>query len=158
MAKRAARLHAKGGAHLHGGSNSGHLQGARNSVLRVSLLEMEDMLDGRRRLRFHIRLRGSLILGDGTSDTQNHAIIFVPVEYVQLVDATQDNYLEEALKTTSTDAAELVAIVGAREYMYVQSGNNGILRDVAAREEVFDTLAQRMVAKVGGATKAWYLR
>ncbi|KAK3806097.1 MAG: 1,3-beta-glucan synthase component-domain-containing protein [Benniella sp.] len=77
--------------------------------------------------------------GDGTSDNQSHAVIFIRVEHVQLVDAMQDNYLEEALKvrsvlgefeqlhtpdalpfshqTTSMDAAELVAIVGAREYV-----------------------------------------
>ncbi|KAK3819724.1 MAG: glucan synthase [Benniella sp.] len=131
----------------------------------------EIMPDGKRRPRFRIRLPGNPILGDGKSDNQNHAIIFARGEYVQLVDANQDNYLEEALKvrsvlgefeqlhireaspyshqTTFTDAAEPVAIVGAREYIF--SENIGVLGDVAAgKEQVFGTLTQRMLAKLGG--------
>ncbi|KAF8935959.1 1,3-beta-D-glucan synthase [Dissophora ornata] len=131
----------------------------------------EIMPDGRRRPRFRIRLPGNPILGDGKSDNQNHAIIFARGEYVQLVDANQDNYLEEALKirsvlgefeqlhmpsispyspqTTSKDVPEPVAIVGAREYIF--SENIGILGDVAAgKEQTFGTLTQRMMAKIGG--------
>ncbi|KAK3813947.1 MAG: 1,3-beta-glucan synthase component-domain-containing protein [Benniella sp.] len=128
------------------------------------------MLDGRRRLRFHIRLRGSLIpvQGDGTSDNQNHAIIFVRVGYVQLVDATQDNYLEKALKvrsvlgefgqqhtpdvlsfshqTTSMDAAELVAI-----RMVAKVGGRHLYGQPDFPNLIFMTTR-------GGATKAWYLR
>ena len=44
----------------------------------------------------------SSILGDGKSDNrQNHAIIFYRGEYIQLIDANQDNYLEECLKIRS---------------------------------------------------------
>ncbi|KAG0353747.1 1,3-beta-D-glucan synthase, partial [Gamsiella multidivaricata] len=131
----------------------------------------ELMPDGKRRPRYRIRLPGNPILGDGKSDNQNHAIIFARGEYVQLVDANQDNYLEEALKIrnvlgefeqlhmpqispyspqiTSKDVPEPVAIVGAREYIF--SENIGVLGDVAAgKEQTFGTLTQRMMAKIGG--------
>ncbi|KAF9339113.1 1,3-beta-D-glucan synthase [Linnemannia elongata] len=131
----------------------------------------EILPDGKRRPRFRIRLPGNPILGDGKSDNQNHAIIFTRGEYIQLVDANQDNYLEEALKIrnvlgefeqlhtppispyspqmSSDDIPEPVAIVGAREYIF--SENIGVLGDVAAgKEQVFGTLTQRMMAKIGG--------
>jgi 1,3-beta-glucan synthase len=131
----------------------------------------EILPDGKRRPRFRIRLPGNPILGDGKSDNQNHAIIFTRGEYIQLVDANQDNYLEEALKIrnvlgefeqlhtspispyspqmSSEDVPEPVAIVGAREYIF--SENIGVLGDVAAgKEQVFGTLTQRMMAKIGG--------
>ncbi|KAF9180329.1 1,3-beta-D-glucan synthase [Haplosporangium sp. Z 767] len=131
----------------------------------------EIMSDGKRRPRFRIRLPGNPILGDGKSDNQNHSIIFTRGEYIQLVDANQDNYLEEALKirsvlgefeqlhtpnvspyssqVSSKDVPEPVAIVGAREYIF--SENIGVLGDVAAgKEQTFGTLTQRMMAKIGG--------
>ena len=127
--------------------------------------------DGKRRPRYRIRLPGNPILGDGKSDNQNHAIIFTRGEYIQLIDANQDNYLEEALKIrnvlgefeqmhlspispysnqiSSRDVPEPVAIVGAREYIF--SENIGVLGDVAAgKEQTFGTLTQRMMAKIGG--------
>ncbi|ORZ12773.1 1,3-beta-glucan synthase component-domain-containing protein [Absidia repens] len=55
----------------------------------------------RRQPRCRIQLPGNPILGDGKSDNQNHAIIFSRGEYLQLVDANQDNYLEECLKIRS---------------------------------------------------------
>ncbi|KAG0033471.1 1,3-beta-D-glucan synthase [Podila clonocystis] len=131
----------------------------------------EKMPDGKRKPRFRIRLPGNPILGDGKSDNQNHSIIFTRGEYLQLVDANQDNYLEEALKIRnvlgefeqfhtpaispyspqieSKDVPEPVAIVGAREYIF--SENIGVLGDVAAgKEQTFGTLTQRMMAKIGG--------
>ncbi|KAF9584182.1 1,3-beta-D-glucan synthase [Lunasporangiospora selenospora] len=131
----------------------------------------ERLPDGKRKPRYRIRLPGNPILGDGKSDNQNHAIIFARGEYIQLIDANQDNYLEEALKirnvlgefeqyqtsTTSPyspqheskSSAEPVAIVGAREYIF--SENIGVLGDVAAgKEQTFGTLTQRMMAKIGG--------
>ncbi|KAF9962526.1 1,3-beta-D-glucan synthase [Mortierella alpina] len=131
----------------------------------------EIMPNGRRRPRFQIRLPGNPILGDGKSDNQNHSVIFARGEYVQLVDANQDNYLEEALKirnvlgefeqmdtpvhspyspqVSAKDVPEPVAIVGAREYIF--SENIGVLGDVAAgKEQTFGTLTQRMMAKIGG--------
>ena len=130
----------------------------------------ELMENGMRRPKFRIQLSGNPILGDGKSDNQNHAIIFYRGEYIQLIDANQDNYLEECLKIRSVlaefeemttdnvspytpgvpplDTAP-VAILGAREYIF--SENIGILGDVAAgKEQTFGTLFARTLAQIGG--------
>lgn len=123
--------------------------------------------NGKRIPRYRIRLPGNPILGDGKSDNQNHAIIFYRGEFLQLIDANQDNYLEECLKIRNVlgefetlepsaispySAAfpkhkpSPVAIVGAREYIF--SENVGVLGDVAAgKEQTFGTLTQRIMAK-----------
>ena len=96
-------------------------------------------------------------------------------EYIQLVDANQDNYLEECLKirsvlaefeelnvehvnpytptlpsSTSGESQKTkcpVAILGAREYIF--SENIGILGDVAAgKEQTFGTLFARTLAQI----------
>lgn len=126
---------------------------------------------GRRRPKFRIELPGNPILGDGKSDNQNHAIIFYRGEYLQLIDANQDNYLEECLKirnvlaefeeysvSTQSPYAQWghrdfktapVAIVGAREYIF--SENIGILGDLAAgKEQTFGTLSARSMSWIGG--------
>lgn len=126
---------------------------------------------GARKPKFRIELPGNPILGDGKSDNQNHAIIFYRGEYLQLIDANQDNYLEECLKirnvlgefeeyTVSSQSPYAtwgqkefnkapVAIVGAREYIF--SENIGILGDIAAgKEQTFGTLAARSLAWIGG--------
>ncbi|CDR43715.1 CYFA0S12e03532g1_1 [Cyberlindnera fabianii] len=127
--------------------------------------------DGRRVPKYRIRLSGNPILGDGKSDNQNHAVIFCRGEYIQLIDANQDNYLEECLKIRSVLAefeesdyeSKLafsqetlpditpapVAIIGTREYIF--SENIGILGDVAAgKEQTFGTLFARTLARIGG--------
>jgi 1,3-beta-glucan synthase len=127
---------------------------------------------GRRIPKLRIRLSGNPILGDGKGDNQNHALIFYRGEYIQLVDANQDNYLEECLKirsvlaefeeigtqsdpyddnhaNKSTAPRAPVAILGAREYIF--SENIGVLGDVAAgKEQTFGTLFARTLAKIGG--------
>ncbi|CEG77237.1 Putative 1,3-beta-glucan synthase [Rhizopus microsporus] len=125
---------------------------------------------GKRKPYFRIRLPGNPILGDGKSDNQNHAIIFYRGEFLQLVDANQDNYLEECYKICNvlnefevSDTLQVspysshypknnkhpVSIVGAREYIF--SENTGVLGDVAAgKEQTFGTLTQRIMAKSGG--------
>ncbi|OMJ18416.1 1,3-beta-glucan synthase component FKS1, partial [Smittium culicis] len=129
----------------------------------------EVLSDGSRRPHYRIQLPGNPILGDGKSDNQNHASIFVRGEYVQMIDANQDNYLEECLKIrnmlgefeeynpptvspyspASEPQGPPVAIVGAREYIFSESV--GILGDVAAgKEATFGTLTQRMMAEIGG--------
>ncbi|KAL2259500.1 hypothetical protein VTK26DRAFT_6802 [Humicola hyalothermophila] len=130
----------------------------------------EIMENGMRRPKFRIQLSGNPILGDGKSDNQNHALIFYRGEYIQLIDANQDNYLEECLKIRSvlaefeemktdnvspytpgvkTTATNPVAILGAREYIF--SENIGILGDVAAgKEQTFGTLFARTLAQIGG--------
>lgn len=128
---------------------------------------------------FKIKLSGNPILGDGKSDNQNHSIIFYRGEYIQVVDANQDNYIEECLKIRSVlnefeevdidsihpykvdndymkDESILnsenntpVAIIGAREYIF--SENIGILGDIAAgKEQTFGTLFARTLAEIGG--------
>ncbi|KPM42807.1 1,3-beta-glucan synthase component FKS1 [Neonectria ditissima] len=128
--------------------------------------------NGTRCPKFRIRLSGNPILGDGKSDNQNHALIFHRGEYIQLVDANQDNYLEECLKIRSVLAEfeetrpesvdpyeanpdpkakrpEPVAILGAREYIF--SENTGVLGDIAAgKEQTFGTLFARTLAQLGG--------
>ncbi|EEP80619.1 1,3-beta-glucan synthase component GLS2 [Uncinocarpus reesii 1704] len=130
----------------------------------------EIMENGLRRPKFRVQLSGNPILGDGKSDNQNHAIIFYRGEYIQLIDANQDNYLEECLKIRSVLAefeemttdnvspytpglpptqSNPVAILGAREYIF--SENIGILGDVAAgKEQTFGTLFARTLAQIGG--------
>lgn len=118
---------------------------------------------------YRIRLSGNPILGDGKSDNQNQALIFARGEYIQLIDANQDNYIEECLKIRNTLAEfeeqrildpyssearrsicpNPVAIVGLREYIF--SENIGILGDVAAgKEQTFGTLFARTLSQIGG--------
>ncbi|KAI5301435.1 1,3-beta-D-glucan synthase, partial [Ascosphaera pollenicola] len=130
----------------------------------------EILEDGMRRPKFRVQLSGNPILGDGKSDNQNHAIVFYRGEYIQLIDANQDNYLEECLKIRSvlaefeemttdnqspytpglpSNAKSPVAILGAREYIF--SENIGILGDVAAgKEQTFGTLFARTLSQIGG--------
>jgi 1,3-beta-glucan synthase len=130
----------------------------------------EIMENGMRKPKFRVLLSGNPILGDGKSDNQNHAIIFYRGEYIQLIDANQDNYLEECLKIRSVLAEfeemntenispytpglppsdfDPVAILGAREYIF--SENIGLLGDIAAgKEQTFGTLFARTLAKIGG--------
>ena len=132
----------------------------------------ELMENGMRRPKFRVMLSGNPILGDGKSDNQNHCLIFYRGEYIQLIDANQDNYLEECLKIRSvlaefeemasenvspytpglpqtTAKYHPVAILGAREYIF--SENIGVLGDVAAgKEQTFGTLFARTLAQIGG--------
>ncbi|KAK6953388.1 hypothetical protein Daesc_005691 [Daldinia eschscholtzii] len=130
----------------------------------------EIMENGMRRPKFRIQLSGNPVLGDGKSDNQNHSIIFYRGEYIQLIDANQDNYLEECLKIRSVlaefeemksdnvspytpgvknESPAPVAILGAREYIF--SENIGILGDIAAgKEQTFGTLFARTLSQIGG--------
>lgn len=129
-----------------------------------------DVVTGLRKPRFKIRLSGNPILGDGKSDNQNHSIIFYRGEYIQVIDANQDNYLEECLKIRSilsefeelemenfmpyipgieySEQSPPVGIVGAREYIF--SENIGVLGDIAAgKEQTFGTLFARTLSEIG---------
>ncbi|KAL2678354.1 hypothetical protein Neosp_009100 [[Neocosmospora] mangrovei] len=128
----------------------------------------EVLENGLRRPKFRIQLSGNPILGDGKSDNQNHALIFYRGEYIQLIDANQDNYLEECLKIrgvlaefdemsvvsgydddSKDNSPEPIAILGTREYIF--SENVGILGDIAAgKEQTFGTLFARTLAQLGG--------
>ncbi|EAZ62754.2 1,3-beta-glucan synthase component [Scheffersomyces stipitis CBS 6054] len=126
--------------------------------------------NGERVPKYRIKLSGNPILGDGKSDNQNNSLIFCRGEYIQLIDANQDNYLEECLKIRSvlaefeensapidpysnelkdSDHSHPVAIIGTREYIF--SENIGILGDVAAgKEQTFGTLFARTLQYLGG--------
>lgn len=125
--------------------------------------------DGTLQPIYRIRLSGYPILGDGKSDNQNHAVVFTRGEYLQLIDANQDNYIEECLKIRNVLAefeeqhlsdpynsenrkvscVNPVAIIGTREYIF--SENIGILGDIAAgKEQTFGTLFARSLAQIGG--------
>lgn len=126
--------------------------------------------EGKRIPKYRIKLSGNPILGDGKADNQNHAIIFYRGEYIQVIDANQDHYMEECLKIRSvlaefeeyrnlntnpyvpdmtTEQLSPVAILGAREYIF--SENSGVLGDVAAgKEQTFGTLFARTLAIIGG--------
>ncbi|KAF9069635.1 1,3-beta-glucan synthase [Rhodocollybia butyracea] len=121
-----------------------------------------DEESGKRKPKFRVELPGNPILGDGKSDNQNHAMIFYRGEYLQLIDANQDNYLEECLKirnilgefeeysvSSQSPYAQWghkefkkapVAIVGTREYIF--SENTG--------EQTFGTMTARALAWIGG--------
>lgn len=130
-----------------------------------------DESTGLRQPLFKVRLSGNPILGNGKSDNQNHSLIFYRGEYIQVVDANQDNYIEECLKIRSVlsefeelniskempyvpevecDEGEApVAIIGAREFIF--SENIGVLGDIAAgKEQTFGTLFARTLAEIGG--------
>ncbi|AMD22699.1 HHL071Wp [Eremothecium sinecaudum] len=120
--------------------------------------------DGKWKPRYRIRLPGNPIIGDGKSDNQNHALIFTRGEYLQLIDANQDSYLEECLKIKSVlnefendyprrpgmaTPNGPVAIVGSREHVF--SENTGVLGDIAAgKEQVFGTFFARSLSYLGG--------
>ncbi|KAJ3193403.1 1,3-beta-D-glucan synthase [Irineochytrium annulatum] len=111
--------------------------------------------NGARLPRFKVQLPGPPILGDGKADNQNQNIIWTRGEFLQLIDANQDNYLEEAIKIRSmlqefeVSARTPVAIVGTREFIF--SERIGVLGDVAAgKEYAFGTISQRVTAKLGG--------
>ena len=127
--------------------------------------------NGNYNVQHRIKLSGNPILGDGKSDNQNNSIIYYRGEYLQVIDANQDNYLEECLKIKSVlcefeeinidtsreyvpgvfldNKKDPVAIVGAREYIF--SANTGVLGDVAAgKEQTFGTLFARTLAEIGG--------
>ncbi|KAF5380941.1 hypothetical protein D9615_003945 [Tricholomella constricta] len=130
-----------------------------------------DEKTGKRKPKFRVELPGNPILGDGKSDNQNHAMIFYRGEYLQLIDANQDNYLEECLKIRNIlgefeeysmssqspyaqwghkeFARSPVAIIGTREYIF--SENIGVLGDIAAgKEQTFGTMTARALAWIGG--------
>ncbi|QPG76770.1 hypothetical protein FOA43_004164 [Brettanomyces nanus] len=134
------------------------------------LYEATNDTDGNRlRQVYRIELSGDPILGDGKSDNQNNSIVFYRGEYIQVIDANQDNYLEECLKIRSVlgefedfEVDEIspyvhsvannskgpVAILGAREYIF--SEHTGVLGDVAAsKEQTFGTMFARTLAEIG---------
>ncbi|EUC59361.1 1,3-beta-glucan synthase, partial [Rhizoctonia solani AG-3 Rhs1AP] len=86
---------------------------------------------GRRRPKLRIELPGNPILGDGKSDNQNHAIIFYRGEYLQLIDANQDNYLEERLKIRNV-LGEFEDFQTSNQSLYAQWGHQDFQKSPVA--------------------------
>ncbi|KAJ3352871.1 hypothetical protein GGF32_003535 [Allomyces javanicus] len=99
---------------------------------------------------YRIELPGAPTLGDGKADNQNTALMFQRGEVLQLIDANQDHYLEEAVKIRSVLAEfargdPTLAMVGGREFIFSES--IGLLGNVAAgKEYTFGTLTQRVMS------------
>ncbi|KNE64975.1 hypothetical protein AMAG_10642 [Allomyces macrogynus ATCC 38327] len=99
---------------------------------------------------YRIELPGAPTLGDGKADNQNTALMFQRGEVLQLIDANQDHYFEEAVKIRSVLAEfargdPTLAMVGGREFIFSES--IGLLGNVAAgKEYTFGTLTQRVMS------------
>ena len=100
-------------------------------------------------------LPGWPILGDGKGCNQNHGAFWTRGEIIQVVDANQDNYMEECLKVRSI-LAEFktqprqtpVALVGLREH--VMSSGIGAVAEIGATNETnLVTLNQPILNKLG---------
>ncbi|KAG8784614.1 1,3-beta-D-glucan synthase, partial [Ceratobasidium sp. 428] len=74
------------------------------------------------RPKFRIELPGNPILGDGKSDDRNHATILYCVEYLQLIDTNQDNYLKECLRVRNI-CGELEQYHTSGQIRYAQWGH-----------------------------------
>ncbi|CAE7411692.1 FKS1 [Symbiodinium natans] len=115
-----------------------------------------DIGGGRRAARYTVELPGYPILGDGKSDNQNHAIIFLRGIFSQCIDANQGGYFEQMLMLPCVlgefrtayigdDAAK--QIIGLPEHITSDIGSVG---DFAAGSEVaFGTILQRTYAVLG---------
>ena len=85
-------------------------------------------LNGEYIKKYRIKLSGNPILGDGKLDNQNNALIFYRGEYIQVIDANQDNYIEECLKVKSLLAEfEEMDIDISHMYPYIPCGNDGVV-------------------------------
>ncbi|CAK9062896.1 unnamed protein product [Durusdinium trenchii] len=112
--------------------------------------------NGRRKAKYTVELPGYPILGDGKSDNQNHAIIFLRGIFSQCIDANQGGYFEQMLMLPCVlgefrtidrgdDAAK--QIIGLPEHITSDIGSVG---DFAAGSEVaFGTILQRTYSVLG---------
>eukprot|EP00930_Biecheleria_cincta_P034274 TRINITY_DN23700_c0_g1_i1.p1 TRINITY_DN23700_c0_g1~~TRINITY_DN23700_c0_g1_i1.p1 ORF type:complete len:1961 (-),score=292.91 TRINITY_DN23700_c0_g1_i1:88-5970(-) len=112
--------------------------------------------EGRRAARYKVELPGFPILGDGKSDNQNHAIIFMRGVFSQCIDANQGAYFEQMLmlpcvlgefrrEADFNDGAK--KIIGLPEHITSDIGSIG---DFAAGSEVaFGTILQRTYSVLG---------
>ncbi|CAK7350590.1 unnamed protein product [Dovyalis caffra] len=101
---------------------------------------------------YRIKLPGSIKIGEGKPENQNHAIIFTRGEALQTIDMNQDNYFEEALKMRNL-LEEFKAyygirkptILGVRENIFTGSVSS-LAWFMSAQEMSFVTLGQRVLA------------
>lgn len=111
---------------------------------------------GRRKAKYRVELPGYPILGDGKSDNQNHAIIFLRGIFSQCIDANQGGYFEQMLmlpcvlgefRTMERGDEAAKQIIGLPEHITSDIGSVG---DFAAGSEVaFGTILQRTYSVLG---------
>ncbi|KAG8635367.1 hypothetical protein MANES_16G027432v8 [Manihot esculenta] len=101
---------------------------------------------------YRIRLPGSLKIGEGKSENQNHAIVFTRGDAVQTIDMNQDNYFEEALKMRNLlqefkthYGISRPTILGVRENIFTGSVSS-LASFMSVQEMGFVTLGQRVLA------------
>lgn len=112
--------------------------------------------NGRRQAKYRVELPGYPILGDGKSDNQNHAIIFLRGIFSQCIDANQGGYFEQMLllpcvlgefRTQERGDEAAKQIIGLPEHITSDIGSVG---DFAAGSEVaFGTILQRTYSVLG---------
>ncbi|KAG2687606.1 hypothetical protein I3760_09G059700 [Carya illinoinensis] len=101
---------------------------------------------------YRIRLPGSLKVGEGKPENQNHAIIFTRGDALQAIDMNQDNYFEETLKMRNLleefnnfYGIRKPTILGVRENIFTGSVSS-LAWFMSAQETSFVTLGQRVLA------------
>ncbi|GJY02099.1 callose synthase 3 [Tanacetum coccineum] len=102
---------------------------------------------------YKIKLPGPAILGEGTPENQNHAIIFTRGEGLQTIDMNQENYMEEALKMRNLlqeflvqgDGVRYPTILGVREHLFTESVSS-LSRFMSIQEASFVTIGRRLMA------------
>ncbi|XP_030953802.1 callose synthase 3-like isoform X2 [Quercus lobata] len=104
---------------------------------------------------YRIKLPGSVILGEGKPENQNHAIIFTRGEVLQTIDMNQVNYMEEAFKMRNLlqeflkkhDGMRLPTILGLREHIFAESVSS-LAWFMSNQENSSETVGQQLLANL----------
>jgi len=101
---------------------------------------------------YRIKLPGTVNLGEGKPENQNHAVIFTRGECLQTIDMNQDNYLEEAFKMRNLlqefiepHGVRPPTILGVREHIFTGSVSS-LAWFMSNQETSFVTIGQRVLA------------
>lgn len=101
---------------------------------------------------YRIKLPGTVRLGEGKPENQNHAVIFTRGEGLQTIDMNQDNYLEEAFKMRNLlqefhepHGVRPPTILGVREHIFTGSVSS-LAWFMSNQETSFVTIGQRVLA------------
>jgi callose synthase len=101
---------------------------------------------------YRIKLPGTVSLGEGKPENQNHAVIFTRGEGLQAIDMNQDNYLEEAFKMRNLlqefhepHGVRSPTILGVREHIFTGSVSS-LAWFMSNQETSFVTIGQRVLA------------
>ncbi|KAI8999946.1 1,3-beta-glucan synthase component-domain-containing protein [Gaertneriomyces semiglobifer] len=118
----------------------------------------EVLANGRRASKYRIELPGWPILGDGKGCNQNLGVMYTRGEFIQVIDANMDHYLEECIKVRSilAEFGELsvvpnnppVALVGLREHIFTH-GIGAVADMGATTETTLVSMNQPVLSKIG---------